>query len=126
MTLDEKVAVITGGGQGLGRAITLALARAGSKVVVVDMNLGTAESVAAEVTQAGGEALAVQVDVADEASVEALRDRTLGRWNRVDILINNAGMYPRSWWWTCRRRIGTGYWTSTSAASSCAPGLSRR
>ena len=96
MTLDEKVAVITGGGQGLGRAITLALARAGSKVVVVDMNLETAESVAAEVTQSGGEALAVQVDVADEASVEALRDRTLGRWNRVDILINNAGMYPRS------------------------------
>lgn len=96
MTLEEKVAVVTGGGQGLGRAITLALVRAGAKVVVADMNRETAEAVAAEVGQAGGEALAVQVDVADEASVEALRDCTLGRWDRVDILINNAGLYPRS------------------------------
>ena len=96
MTLEQKVAVVTGGGQGLGRAITLALVRAGANVVVADMNLETAEAVAAEVMQAGGEALAVQVDVADEASVDALRERALGRWDRVDILIANAGMYPRS------------------------------
>jgi 3-oxoacyl-[acyl-carrier protein] reductase len=96
MTLEKKVAVVTGGGQGLGRAITLALVRAGANVVVADMNLETAEAVAAEVVQAGGEALAVQVDVADEASVDALRERALGRWDRVDILIANAGMYPRS------------------------------
>ena len=96
MTLEQKVAVVTGGGQGLGRAITLALVRAGAGVVVADMNLATAESVAAEVTQVGGEALAVQVDVADEASVNALRDRALSRWDHVDILINNAGLYPRS------------------------------
>ncbi len=96
MTLEHKVAVITGGGQGLGRAVTLALVRKGAKVVVADMNLGTAESVAAEVAHAGGEALPVQVDVADEGSVDALRDRALGRWDHVDILINNAGMYPHS------------------------------
>ena len=96
MTLDQKVAVVTGGGQGLGRAITLALVRAGARVAVADMNLETAEGVAAEVDESGAEALAVQVDVADETSVNALRDRTLGRWNRADILIANAGMYPRS------------------------------
>ncbi len=96
MTLDRKVAVVTGGGQGLGRAITLALVRAGARVAVADMNLETAEGVAAEAEEAGAEAQAVQVDVADEASVNALRDRTLSRWNRADILIANAGMYPRS------------------------------
>ncbi len=96
MTLEQKVAVVTGGGQGLGRAITLALVRAGAKVAVADMNLETAHVVAAEVEQAGGEALAVQVDVADEASVNALRDHVLGRWERADILAANAGMYPHS------------------------------
>ena len=96
MTLDQKVAVVTGGGQGLGRAITLALVRAGAKTVVADMNLETAEAVAAEVEEAGGEALAGRVDVADEASVASLRDHAFGRWDRVDILVANAGMYPRS------------------------------
>ena len=96
MTLDQKVAVVTGGGQGLGRAITLALVRAGARAVVADMNLETAEAVAAEVEEGGGEALADQVDVADEASVASLRDRAFGRWDRVDILVANAGMYPRS------------------------------
>lgn len=96
MTLEEKVAVVTGGGQGLGRAITLALARAGAKAVVADMNPDTAESVAAEVADAGGEALAVQVDVAAEGSVAALRERALGRFGRVDVLAANAGLYPRS------------------------------
>ena len=96
MTLEEKVAVVTGGGQGLGRAITLALARAGAKAVVADMNPDTAESVAAEVADAGGEALAVQVDVSDEASVAALRERALDRFGRVDVLAANAGLYPRS------------------------------
>lgn len=96
MTLEGKVAVVTGAGQGLGRAITLALARAGAKVAAADMDPETAESVAAEAAQAGGEALAVRVDVADEGSVNALRDRVLSRWDRVDILVNNAGLYPHS------------------------------
>ncbi len=96
MTLEDKVAVVTGGGQGLGRAITLALARAGAKAVVADMNPDTAEAVAAEVADAGGEALAVQVDVAAEGSVAALRERALDRFGRVDVLAANAGLYPRS------------------------------
>ena len=96
MTLEDKVAVVTGGGQGLGRAITLALARAGAKAVVADMNPDTAEAVAAEVADAGGEALAVQVDVADEGSVAALRERAVDRFGRVDVLAANAGLYPRS------------------------------
>lgn len=96
MTLEEKVAVVTGGGQGLGRAITLALARAGAKIVVADVNLAAAKGVANEVVHAGGEAFAMEVDVTNEASVNGLRDRTLGEWNRADILIANAGTYPRS------------------------------
>ncbi len=96
MTLADKVAVVTGGGQGLGRAIALALARAGAKVVVADMNPDTVEAVAAEVVAAGGAALAARVNVADEASVAALRKSTLDRWARVDVLAANAGVYPRS------------------------------
>ena len=96
MALEEKIAVVTGGGQGLGRAITLALVSAGAKAVVADMNPDSAEAVAAEVADAGGEALAVQVDVADDASVAALRERAVDRFGRVDVLAANAGLYPRS------------------------------
>ena len=96
MTLEGRVAIVTGAGQGLGRAIALALVRAGAKVAAADMDPETAEGVAAEAARAGGEALAVRVDVADEGSVNALRDRVLNRWDRVDVLVNNAGLYPHS------------------------------
>lgn len=94
--LEDKIAVVTGAGQGLGRAIVLALASEGASVVVADLNLQAAAGVAAEVEHAGRDGCAVAVDVADEASVAALRDETLERFGRVDILVNNAGVYPRS------------------------------
>jgi len=90
------VAVVTGAGQGLGRAIALALVNEGAKVVVGDINAEAANSVATEIDKTGGEGLAIGVDVVDENSVASLRDRTLARFERVDILVNNAGIYPHS------------------------------
>lgn len=103
MTLDftGRVAVVTGAGGGLGRAHALALAARGARVVVNDVGrtvngLGSdrtpAESVAAEITAAGGDALADSTDVTDPAQVDAMIARALDRWGRVDILINNAGV----------------------------------
>lgn len=96
MRLGDRVAVVTGAGQGLGRAIVLALANEGARVVVADLNAEAASEVAAEVEDAGSDGLAVAVDVADEVSVASLRNGTLERFGRVDILVNNAGVYPHS------------------------------
>jgi len=93
MRLEGKVAVITGGAQGLGRAITLAMAREGAKVVVADLQAGKAESVAHEARALGAEALALEVNVASEPSVERLADETFKRFGRIDILVNDAGVY---------------------------------
>jgi len=96
MRLEGKVAVITGGAQGLGRAITLAMAREGAKVVVADLQAGKAESVAHEARALGAEALALEVNVASEPSVERLADETFKRFGRIDILVNDAGVYLKS------------------------------
>jgi NAD(P)-dependent dehydrogenase (short-subunit alcohol dehydrogenase family) len=96
MRLQGKVAVITGGAQGLGRAITLAMAREGAKVVVADLQADKAESVAEEARALGAEALALEVNVASEPSVKRLADETFKRFGRVDILVNDAGVYLKS------------------------------
>ena len=94
--LKQRVAVVTGAGQGLGQAIATALASEGATVVLGDVNLAAAESAAREIAHAGGEAMAVQVDVIDEGSVASLRNVTLERFGDPDILVNNAGIYPRA------------------------------
>jgi len=94
--LQNKVAVITGGAQGIGRAVSLAMAREGARVVVADLQTEKAGSVAAEIGSLGGEALAVEVDVSSEASVEKLAERTFTRFGRVDILVNDAGVYLKA------------------------------
>lgn len=90
--LEGRVAIITGGGGAIGRATARRLAREGASVVVADLNAGAAESVAAELRENGSSAVAVQVDVTDEASVQALIARAVEAFGRIDVLHNNAGI----------------------------------
>jgi NAD(P)-dependent dehydrogenase (short-subunit alcohol dehydrogenase family) len=94
--LKNKVAVITGGAQGIGRAIALGMAREGAKVVVADLQSEKARSVADEVKILGGDALGFEVNVADESSVKRLAQATFAQFGRVDILVNDAGVYLKS------------------------------
>jgi 3-oxoacyl-[acyl-carrier protein] reductase len=96
MRLENKVAVITGGAQGIGRAIALGMAREGAKVVVADLQSEKASAVANEVKALGNEALGVEVNVADESSVKRLAEATFADFGRIDILVNDAGIYLKS------------------------------
>jgi NAD(P)-dependent dehydrogenase (short-subunit alcohol dehydrogenase family) len=87
-----RVAVVTGAASGIGRALAEALARAGSAVVVADLDATEAEAVAAGIRAAGGDALAVGVDVSDAAAVAQLAATTVECFGRVDVLCNNAGV----------------------------------
>jgi 3-oxoacyl-[acyl-carrier protein] reductase len=93
MDLKGKVAVVTGGGQGIGKAIVEGLAQHGAGVVVVDVNLDQASQTAREVGAAAGvETLALKVDVADYDAAGAAVKQVAARFERVDILVNNAGV----------------------------------
>ena len=86
------VAVITGAGSGIGRSTALAFAREGASIVVSDINLQRAESVAEEVRQLGASAAAVRCDVAEQGAMEALRQAALAAFGKISILMNNAGV----------------------------------
>ena len=93
MLLDNKVALVTGASRGIGRAVAIALAKAGAKVVVnYAGNAAAAQDTLNEINNLGGEAIAVQADVAQSESVEALVKQTLDTYGRIDILVNNAGI----------------------------------
>jgi NAD(P)-dependent dehydrogenase (short-subunit alcohol dehydrogenase family) len=88
--LAGKVAIVTGAGQGIGRAIALVFAREGARVCVAELKPHRCERTAAEIVQGGGEAIAVPSDVGDRAAVEAMVAATVQRWGTVDVLVNNA------------------------------------
>lgn len=90
--LKEKVALITGAGAGIGAASVLRFAAEGARVIVADRNLPQAEALAQQIVAQGGLALAIGVDVADEAQVAAMVALTHTTWGRIDILVNNAGV----------------------------------
>lgn len=90
--LDGKVAIVTGGGTGIGKGIARALAGEGCSVIVASRNQERLQEVASELESGGTPALAVETDVADEASVLALFDAATERFGRLDILVNNAGI----------------------------------
>lgn len=86
--LDNKIAIVTGAGQGIGAAIATKLAAEGATVVVTDIN---AETAAATAEKLGGGAIGVRTDVADRDSVNAMVDQVVAQFGRVDVLVNNAG-----------------------------------
>ncbi|MCL4489098.1 MAG: 3-oxoacyl-ACP reductase FabG [Chloroflexi bacterium] len=88
--LDNQIAIVTGAAQGLGRAFCEKLAAEGAHVVAADLNLDGASATAHAI---GGGAMALQVDVSQEASTARMAEETLARWGRIDILVNNAGIY---------------------------------
>jgi meso-butanediol dehydrogenase/(S,S)-butanediol dehydrogenase/diacetyl reductase len=89
---DVSTAIVTGAGRGIGRAIALRLARDGHTVGVNDVNAETAESVAAEITSAGGRAIAVPADVTDRAAVFDMVNRVVEEWGSLDVMVANAGV----------------------------------
>ena len=95
-TLSGKVALITGGAAGIGRATALLLAREGAAVAIADMNVEAGRSVVAEITQAGGCAIFEPVDVTRAEDCKRVAQRTIGQFGTIDILCNNAGIIRRA------------------------------
>lgn len=92
MELEGKVALVTGGAQGIGRSIGLLLAEKGATIVISDINLQKAEETVQEIQSLERKAMAFQVDVANFSEVEKMVDTIVERFSRIDILVNNAGI----------------------------------
>ncbi|MDP6430106.1 MAG: SDR family oxidoreductase [Rhodospirillales bacterium] len=90
--MEGRVCIVTGSGQGLGRAFALHFASLGAVSVIAEINAANCQSVAAEIIEAGGKALAIETDVADSGSVRAMAERTLAEYGRIDVLVNNAAI----------------------------------
>jgi 2-dehydro-3-deoxy-D-gluconate 5-dehydrogenase len=96
MNLSARTAIVTGGAMGIGRAIAERLAGAGASVVIADADLEAAEKTAVGLTEHGRQAMAMYADVADEDDVHRLVADTIGWRGQVDILVNDAGIFPRT------------------------------
>ncbi|PHR25439.1 MAG: short-chain dehydrogenase [Hoeflea sp.] len=91
-TLDGKVSIVTGGAGGIGSAVCRILASHGARLMVADIDLGRAETLATELRDTGAEAEAIHVDLGDESSVKAMFSTTLARYGRLDAINNNAAL----------------------------------
>jgi len=92
MKLKDKVAIVTGGGQGIGEGIAFRMAEEGAKVGILDLNAETAGKVVEKIKGAGGEAVAKEVDVTDYAATKKAVDEIHQQFGSINILVNNAGM----------------------------------
>lgn len=124
--LSDTVAVVTGGGQGIGEGIALGFAQHGAAVVVAARHVDRVAGVVAKIEEAGGRALAVPTDVTDRGAVQALADAAIGTFGRLDTWVNNAGGSPvRSPlralsgddWDACLRLNLTSVWYSSAIAA---------
>lgn len=91
--LKDKVAIVTGGSRGLGKAMALGLANAGANVVVASRKLDSVQEVAKEIEAGGGTALAVEVDVSKKETVVTMVKKVIDEFGKIDILVNNAGVF---------------------------------
>ncbi|MCA9932613.1 MAG: SDR family NAD(P)-dependent oxidoreductase, partial [Anaerolineales bacterium] len=96
LRLTDKVAIVTGAGKGVGAAIALALAAAGAKVAVNDINPDRAERTAQMIIREGGTAVAIPADISNKFQCVHLVETTRAEWGRLDILVNNAAVKPKS------------------------------
>jgi len=92
MRLKEKVAIVTGGGIGIGKAIALAFAKEGAIIVVTSRNITNLKNAASEIKDNGGEATAIEANIADEKQVQEMIAHTIRKYQKVDILVNNSGV----------------------------------
>ena len=93
MRLKDKVAIITGGGQGIGREYAIRFAREGAKVVIGDIRDSQAKEVVQEIRDLGSDGLALRIDVSKEDDTKRLAATTAERFGRIDILLNNAAIF---------------------------------
>jgi 3-oxoacyl-[acyl-carrier protein] reductase len=91
--LEGKSAIITGGGQGIGREYALRFSAEGAKVAIAEINFDNSEKVAHEIKENGGESIALHTDVSDEDSVKKMVEQTTASFGNIDILVNNAAIY---------------------------------
>jgi len=89
--LDGKIAIVTGAGQGIGRAIAAKFAAEGAAIVVTDLDETTAQQTAGALSETGAVAIALRADVTDRAGVQAVTEEVTSRFGRIDVLVNNAG-----------------------------------
>ena len=92
MRLKNKVAIVTGSGRGIGKAIALELAKEGARVIVSDIKLEVCQNLCDEIKKIGSEAIAVKCDVSKREEVYAMVEKSLQKFQRIDILVNNAGV----------------------------------
>ena len=93
MRLEGKVALVTGAGSGIGRATAELFAKEGAKVAVVDLS-ETGEQTVEAICEAGGDSIFIKADVSNADDVAAMIGRTVEEWGRIDVLYNNAGIFP--------------------------------
>lgn len=94
--LNGKIGIVTGGGRGIGEAISMQLAQEGAKVVVADIVFEAAKKVVSKITEKAHEAFAIQVDVSKSEEVRSMVKETISKFGRIDILVNNAGVIKRT------------------------------